>query len=132
MKNNLPMKQMPNTKGVLGRVIKSVFHYYPRMYTIALVCIVFNAVISALPSLFMQTVYNAIAAAVDGHLAWSEAWQSVTVPMCILIGLYVISLISGAVDKQLLAVITQGYLKKMRTQMFNGMQDLPIRYFDTH
>ena len=132
MKNNTPVKQRPNTKGVLGRVIKSVFHYYPRMFTIALICIVFNAVISALPSLFMQTVYNEIAAAVEGHLAWAQAWKSVTVPMCILIGLYVISLISGAIDKQLMAVITQGYLKKMREHMFNGMQDLPIRYFDTH
>ncbi|MDE6676883.1 MAG: ABC transporter ATP-binding protein, partial [Clostridia bacterium] len=33
---------------------------------------------------------------------------------------------------QLMAIITQGYLKKMRAHMFNGMQDLPIRYFDTH
>ncbi|MDE7159107.1 MAG: hypothetical protein K2N74_05985, partial [Clostridiales bacterium] len=101
---------MPKRKGVLGRVIKSVFHYYPKMYTLAIICIIFNAVVSALPSLFMKTVYDAIAAAVDGHLAWSESWASVTVPMCILIGLYVLSLISGAVDKQLLAVITQGYL----------------------
>lgn len=123
---------MPKRKGVLGRVIKSVFHYYPKMYTIALVCIAFNAIVSALPSLFMKTVYDAIAAAVEGHLTWAESWASITVPMCILIGLYVLSLISGAIDKQLLAVITQGYLKKMRTQMFNGMQDLPIRYFDTH
>ena len=33
---------------------------------------------------------------------------------------------------QAMAVITQGSLKKFRTEMFDRMQDLPIRYFDTH
>ena len=52
--------------------------------------------------------------------------------MLTLIGMYVVSLIFGAIHAQLLAIITQGFLAKMREQMFDGMQDLPIRYFDTH
>jgi ATP-binding cassette subfamily B protein len=36
------------------------------------------------------------------------------------------------VFNQLMAIITQGSLAKMRKKMFNGMQDLPIKYFDTH
>ena len=52
--------------------------------------------------------------------------------MLVLISLYVLSIVSAAINKQLMAVITQGYLSKMRESMFNGMQDLPIRYFDTH
>ena len=31
-----------------------------------------------------------------------------------------------------MAIITQGFLDKMRQEMFGDMQDLPIRYFDTH
>ena len=101
MKSKTPAMQRPNTKGVLRRVIKSVFHFYPKMFTVSLVCLVFNAVVSSLPSLFMQTVYNAIADAVAGNQPWSVAWKSVTIPMCILIGLYVLSLISCAIYKQL-------------------------------
>ena len=67
MKSKTPAMQRPNTKGVLRRVIKSVFHFYPKMFTVSLVCLVFNAVVSSLPSLFMQTVYNAIADAVAGN-----------------------------------------------------------------
>ena len=37
-----------------------------------------------------------------------------------------------SIGKQLMAIITQGYLSKMREHMFNKMQDLPIKYFDTH
>ncbi len=119
-------------KGVFKRLVKSIFHYYPRMLTIALLCIVFNAVISALPSIFMGEVFTALEDAIMAGQSWSEAGIYVIRPMCILIGLYVVSLVSGAVDKQLMAIITQGYLKKMREQMFNGMEALPIRYFDTH
>ena len=132
MKNNFSQKKPRIQKGTLGRVIRSVFRFYPKMLTIALVCIVFNAVVSSLPSLFMQTVFGALKDAVALNQTWAEAWRSVTLPMCTLIGLYVLSLVSGALSKQLMAVITQGYLSKMRERMFNGMQDLPIRYFDTH
>ena len=31
-----------------------------------------------------------------------------------------------------MAVITQGTLKRLRVKMFNRMQDLPVKYFDTH
>ena len=132
MKNNFSQKKPRIQKGTLGRVIRSVFRFYPKMLTIALVCIVFNAVVSSLPSLFMQTVFGALKDAVSLNQTWAEAWRSVTLPMCTLIGLYVLSLVSGALSKQLMAVLTQGYLSKMRERMFNGMQDLPIRYFDTH
>lgn len=132
MKNNASMKRMPRQKGVLKRAIKSVFHFYPKMLTIALICIILNAIISALPSLFMQTVFTALKDAVTLHQTWAEAWKSITIPMLTLISLYVLSIIFGAIGKQLMAIITQGYLSKMRISMFGGMQDLPIRYFDTH
>ena len=31
-----------------------------------------------------------------------------------------------------MAIVTQGSLEKLREMMFNRMQDLPIRYFDSH
>lgn len=127
----------PATKGVLKRAIKSLFKAYPAMMGIALACIIFNAVVSSLPSVFMQKIFYVIGEAIgDTATPATEVWavygMRVVMWMCILIGLYVLSLISGAVNKQLMAIITQGYLSKMREKMFNGMQDLPIRYFDTH
>ena len=46
--------------------------------------------------------------------------------------MYVISLIAGILYTQFMAVITQGTLAKLREKMFDHMQDLPIKYFDTH
>ena len=45
---------------------------------------------------------------------------------------YVLSLTSSLVFNQLMAIMTQGTLKKLRVKMFNGMQRLPIKYFDTN
>ncbi len=136
MKNNIAAQKKVKTKGVLGRAIKSVFHFYPKMMTVALVCIILNAVISSIPSVFMQKIFAIIEGAQKSGLLSPDGWSvfggEITKYMLILIGLYVFSLILGAVNKQLMAIITQGYLKKMRELMFNGMQDLPIRYFDTH
>ena len=50
----------------------------------------------------------------------------------ILVTMYIISLIAGFCYTQLMAIITQGSLAKLREKMFDHMQDLPIRYFDTH
>jgi len=43
-----------------------------------------------------------------------------------------LSLISGVVYNQMMAIITQGTLKKFRVKMFGRMQTLPVKYFDTH
>ncbi len=129
---NRNMRRPSAPKGTFKRIMKSLFHFYPKMATAALVCIVFNAIISALPTIFMQRVFTIVGEALDQSLGWDTVGWQITSTMLVLISLYVISLISGAIDKQLMAIITQGYLKKMRGSMFNGMQDLPIRYFDTH
>ena len=52
--------------------------------------------------------------------------------VAILVVMYIISLIAGAFYTQMMAIITQGSLKKMREKMFSHMQDLPIKYFDTN
>ena len=125
-------KRPPIQKGIVKRLLKSLFHYYPVMLPIALVCIVINAAISSIPALFMERLYTLLGDALVQNLGWSDVAADLAGIMGLLIGMYIVSLIAGAVYTQLMAIITQAYLKKMREQIFNGMQDLPIRYFDTH
>ena len=131
MKQQQMQKRPPLQKGIVKRLIKSLFHYYPRMLTIALVCIVINAVISSLPAFIMLPLFDYLEGVAAGT-PWDAVSGYVAQQIGILIGMYAISLVAGATYNQLMAIITQGYLRSMREQMFNGMQDLPIRYFDTH
>ncbi len=132
-KNNImPPVAMHKKKGVLKRTIKLLFAYYPKMMTVALICVLFNAVVSSLPSIFMFNVFSVVGEAVVKGGGWAVYGWEITEQMLTLIGLYIASLISNGVSKQLLAIITQGFLKNMRERMFNGMQDLPIKFFDTN
>ena len=118
-------------KDVVVRLLKTVFSFYPVMLPITLVFILFIAIISSIPSVFMQNIIALV------EQSWSTGdWASVAGQIGRLVGilvvLYVLSLAAGATYNQLMAIITQGSLAKMRKKMFNHMQDLPIRYFDTH
>ncbi len=117
--------------GVIGRLIKTLFEFYPVLLPLTLVCILFSAIVSSIPSVFMQNVIAAV------ETSWQSGdWQAVSGKILGLVGIlaifYVLSLIAAFTFTQLMAVITQGSLKKLREKMFNGMQDLPIKYFDTH
>ena len=46
--------------------------------------------------------------------------------------LYILSWIAIVLYTQFMAYITQGFLNKMRIALFEKMQNLPIRYFDTN
>ena len=50
----------------------------------------------------------------------------------LMIGFYALGVITTFIYSQLMAVVTQGFLDKMRQNMFGSMQSLPIKYFDTH
>ena len=113
------------------RLVRMLFSFYPVLLPITLICILFNAIISSVPSVFMQNIIAAV------EKSWQTGdWAGVSGQILGLVGIlatfYVLSLAAGFVYTQLMAVITQGVLAKMREKMFNGMQDLPIKYFDTH
>ena len=120
---------------VLGRVIKLLFKSYPRLLPLTLGCILFGAVVSAIPALFQQRVLAVIEewfTYENGQNAWEAAKYEIFPLVLILVGLYLLSLTAITVYNQLMAYITQGFLSKMRIEMFNGMQNLPIKYFDTN
>ena len=118
-------------KGVVSRLLRTMRGFYPVMLPVAVVCIVFSAVVSSIPSIFMQNVIAAV------ETSWvSGDWSAVGGRILRLVGLlaafYVLALVSSVTYNQIMAIITQGTLKKLRGVMFDGMQRLPIKYFDTH
>lgn len=128
--SNKPGKRKIN-KNALGRLVKMLFKFYPVLVPLALFCIIFSAVASAIPAIFLQKVTEAVEIwQASGD--WALASKEILPDVLVLVVFYVLSIITITLDTQLTAYITQGFLCKMRRGMFDGMQDLPIRYFDTH
>lgn len=123
---------MKNKKqGVLKRVIKTLFEFYPVLMPLIVMCVLLNAIVSSIPSVFMQNII----ALVEQNWQngdWSMVSGQILKFVGILAALYLCSLAAGVAYTQMMAVVAQGTLKKLREKMFNGMQNLPIKYFDTH
>ncbi len=113
------------------RLIKMLFGYYPVLLPVAIFCIVFSAIVATLPAIFNQQI---IASIEDWYISrdWASAKEIIIPKIIILASLYVISLLAVFAHTQLMAYITQGFLGKMRKTLFDGMQNLPIKYFDSN
>ena len=125
------MKNKNVKKGVIGRLLKTIHGFYPVMLPVTVICIVFSAVVSSVPAIFMQNII----AVVEEN--WQNGdWEAVSSKVFLYVGIlvvfYILSLTAGFAYNQLMAIMTQGTLKKLREKMFNGMQRLPIKYFDTN
>ena len=129
--NKRPPVTYEKGKNPLVRVIKKLFGYYPVLAPLTMACILFSSIVSAIPSLFIQNILAVVEKWYrDGN--WAAARAEILPYITLLIVLYVLSILSMVTYSQLMAYMTQGFLNKLRQEMFGGMQDLPVRYFDTH
>ncbi len=123
-------KRPPVGEG-LKRLISMLVKSYPVLLPVTAGCIILSSITNALPAIFQQKIIA------DIELYWKSgdwaAASKVILPkVIILLVLYLLSLVSIILYTQFMAYITQGFLSKMRTALFEKMQNLPIRFFDTN
>ena len=117
-KNKQKKPELQATKGMLKRVLAQLFKDYPVSLTVVLVSIFMGQTII----LIEEGLQSGLEAVIGGI-------QKIAVTLLVI---YAISLACSFTYTRLMAIVTQGFLNKMRQRMFRGMQRLPIRYFDTH
>ncbi len=118
-------------KGIFGRLIKTIFGYYPVHLIVVAVCLLISAVSSISMSVFMQRL-------IDDCImpGLTEGWEAVAAKVlgtiAVLAGIYGIGVLCSFIYTRIMAIVCQGTLKRFRDSMFDKMQTLPIKYFDTH
>jgi ATP-binding cassette subfamily B protein len=137
--NKNPPKGVPGPGGrkinfkSLFRLLKLLYQSYPVLLPVTAFSIIFASAVSSVPAIFQQKVLAVITKYYNaGNTDWSSASKEIIPLIIILVVLYLLSLACITLYNQLMAVITQGFLNKMRKKMFDGMQNLPIKYFDTN
>ena len=112
--------------------LKRLFSYmkeYKRQLVFVVICILLSAVASAASSVFLQTLIDAYIVPLLGtdHPVFDGLIKAL-----ITIGIiYMIGVISSLLYSRAMVKVAQGTLKKIRDDMFEKMQRLPIRIFDT-
>ena len=107
-----PAAGAPRKRGdfsALGRVIGRLVRYYPVLAPVTAFCILFASVVSAIPSVFMQKVLQAIENWYESG-DWATAKTEIIPYIVLLVGLYILSIAAITIHTQLMAYMTQGYL----------------------
>lgn len=94
-----------------------------------MICILLSAVASAASSLFLQSLIDDYIVPLLGSSV--PVFHNLLKALIVIGSIYLIGIISTLFYNRVMVTIAQGTLKKIRDEMFEKMQRLPIRTFDT-
>lgn len=124
-------QMMRANKGTFGRLLKYLWKYYKWQVLVMMATLLFSSFAMIIANVFLQKI-------IDNCImpGLSEGWNAVLPELARLGGTMIIifcfGILSSYLNNQLNAVITQGMLYRFRKNMFENMETLPIKYFDTH
>lgn len=122
---------MMKKSNTLKRLLKTLINYYKPLIIVVFICIIISAVASLGSSIFIKTLIDDI---IEPGIKYGfDSVKDDLLKLSIIMGIiYLVGILASFIYNRLMAIITQGFLAKLRMDMFNHMETLPIRYFDTH
>ena len=120
-----------NTPSVIMRLVRYLAHYYKFELLLVLFCIIVTAIAGISSSVFLEMLIDEVITP-GVELGFDAVKGKLTTIACIMAGIYAFGLICSFTYNRVMAIVTQGFLKHIRTDMFDRMQTFPIKYFDTH
>ena len=116
-------------KTTLKRLIGYLKPYWFLLVLVAL-CIITNAFASVRSSLFLQDLIDKYILPMLGvsNPDYGPLFKALTLMACI----YGVGIIGSFLQQFIMQMISERVLRDVRNRMFIHMQDLPIKYFDTH
>lgn len=129
--NQMPIGEPQGKKrDILMRLVRLVMrHYKFSLLTVAL-CIIITAVTTLASTLFTRTLIDdyIVPMTQTAHPDFAPLAQTLFKLAAVL----VVGVICSYTHNRLMINVTQGTMLRLRTDMFNHMERLPISYFDTH
>ncbi len=116
-------------KDALKRLL-SYLDKYKITLILVTICILISSVTGAVSSMFLQTL-------IDDYitpllLSDDPVFTGLVNALIKLACIYLLGIFATWFYGRMMAVVSQGTLKRIRDDMFEKMQSLPIRYFDSH
>ncbi len=122
--------RMKAKKGTLKRLLAMLFKQNKKLMISVLVCITITAITGVMSSVFLSLLLDQITIGIEHGI---DAVVFELVKIFVIMGvIYGTSILCSFIYTRLMAIVTQRFLHQIRTGVFDKMQSLPIRYFDTH
>lgn len=131
-----PMRNNPGASrgmAIDGKTVKRLLSYfsgYKWIMTLVIFSILLSSLASVASSLFLQVLIDDYIAPL--LLEANPVFSGLLRALLLMAGIYLIGVLTTYFYNRTMAIISQRMLKSIRDEMFEHMQKLPIRYFDTH
>ena len=129
--NQMPIGEPQGKKrDILMRLVRLVMRHYKFSLLTVAVCIIITAVTTLASTLFTRTLIDdyIVPMTQTAHPNFAPLAQTLFKLAAVL----VVGVICSYTHNRLMINVTQGTMLRLRTDMFNHMERLPISYFDTH
>ena len=131
MPPKMSKKEMMKMNGNhIPRIIKLLLEDYKPQLLLVAVCIILTSLASTISSFFLNTFINYIGEGLEYGL--DAVSHKILTAICIMLSIYAVGWVASFLHTRTMAIVTQGFMNKLRKRMFEKMQSLPLRYFDTH
>lgn len=119
-----------NPGKTLKRLVDYVFRGYKLQFLVATITIIISSIVNVVGTLFLRNL-------IDDYIApllnkTSPDFTPLLKAIVTMAAIYYVGVIATYVYNRIMVIISQGSLKRIRDDMFEHMETLPIRFFDTH
>ncbi len=130
MEENKQEKKNKNTLKTIKRLLKYVTGTYKIQFVIVCISIIISALVGVLGVQFIKYLIDDFIIPLMGNE--NPDYSSLLTAVISMGIIYLIGVIATYLYNRLMINISQGVLYKIRKEMFEHMQTLPIKYFDSH
>ena len=125
-----PQNQKASPTVVLNRVLGYMLHYYKFPFILVVVCILFSAIANVMGSTFPQTLVDDYIVPMinTGSTDFGGLAQALIQLACVL----ALGVAASYAYNRIMVSVGQGTMRRLRNDLFQRMEALPIKYFDTH
>ena len=129
-KRGMPREKVKNPGKILGRLMGILFRNYGIHMIVVMICIVTTVLSSVQGTMFTKTLIDTYITPMLGQTDpdYGPLAGAILRVACF----YGLGVLAALVQARLMVYVTQGTLEKLREQLFEHMETLPIKYFDTH
>lgn len=129
MSKNTKKKSNINFKTV-KRLLKYATSVYKFQFVIVIISIIVSSIANVMGIQFLKTLIDEYITPLLG--AENPDFGPLFMAVLGMGAMYLVGITATYLYNRLMINISQGVLRKIRSDMFNHMQTLPIKYFDTH
>ncbi len=129
-RRGMPRPKVENPGRLLKRSLSYVTKFYKWHMVLVLCCIVVSVLANVQGTMFTRTLIDSYITPMIGQA--DPDFSSLAAAIARVACFYAIGIIAAYTQSRTMIYVSQGTLKRLRTELFDHMQSLPISYFDTH